>query len=57
MYIEYVYNLSLSLDENAYQNKTEEVLKELVSQRLAQVAQFLFLGFIVPGIPADCVAN
>lgn len=37
MYVEYVYNLSLTPDENVYHGKTEDLLMEMVSQRLAQV--------------------
>ncbi|GAM22764.1 hypothetical protein SAMD00019534_059390 [Acytostelium subglobosum LB1] len=40
-YIEYVHTLTLSPDENEYHNNTEELLKELISQRLAQGYQLI----------------
>ncbi|EFA79999.1 DEP domain containing protein [Heterostelium album PN500] len=40
-YIEYVHTLTLSPDENEYHNNTEALLKELISQRLAQGYQLI----------------
>eukprot|EP01132_Coremiostelium_polycephalum_P009876 gene9876-12114_t len=40
-YIEYIHTLTLSPDENEYLNNTEALLKELISQRLAQGYQLI----------------
>eukprot|EP01133_Synstelium_polycarpum_P004113 gene4113-4803_t len=40
-YSEYVHTLTLSPDENEYHNNTEALLKELISQRLAQGYQLI----------------
>jgi hypothetical protein len=53
MYTEYNTIISLVPDENIYQNNTEELLRELISQRLAQGYQLVVSAEPDPHISTD----